>query len=1494
MAFDSTTRGKLQRLVTACRNLLTDEFDEQLQSIYGVYAEDGRVLELDKLPNLDDDERMTGALLRERIAHLQSGLTDSKTPLNKAVQRVLREQAFTVLNRFAALRMAEERELVLQCVGDGLNSKGFQVFENVASPDLGSQYERYCIFLGCLFDELSLDLGVLFDRYSPFGLLFPREPKLKEVLQLLNDPELKSLWREDETIGWIYQYFNDPAERKLMREAAAPRNSRELAVRNQFFTPRYVVEFLIDNTLGRLWYEMTKGRTELARCCRYLLRRPNEVFLGNPNVISNLDAAASWVRVVILTADFSRMPEDPPVGELSDFGLAIDGYAEMERRGRSWDDFIANFYNPQAEAAEKTGRPWKGDAFELWCALFAYQREVLRNGYFGDTDRSTDDQTLCHLWPVLRRALQDPPADLSQEEMLRQPQFVPHRPIKDPREIRLLDPACGSMHFGLYAFDLFETIYAEAHQAHVEVGTEALRGSSGCGVLDAVSDGASAFSREVPRLIVERNIHGIDIDPRAVQIAGLSLWLRAQRAWQQAGVKPADRPHITRSNLVCAEPMPGEKELLREFVEQQFPADERAAFAFLLEKVFDQMTLAGESGSLLRVEDEIRTAIADARTLAQGQSAPRQTQLFVGDEPSGQTDFDLRGLNDEQFWQKAEQRIYAALEAYAEQAENGGGFQRRLFAADAAQGFAFIDLCRKLYEVVVMNPPFGESSVLWKSAFEDFYPNTRHNLYAAFVERGISRLTSTGLLGAITSRTGFFLTRFERWRQTLVERAPPAVLADLGYDVLDSALVETAAYCLQRNTTTPGLFMRLLAANSKDATLLRCVSAVQVGERNELTYVVDARSFQLVPGIPFAYWIGSTIRSLFASVPSFETKTRRACITNPAGDDKRYFRCHWEVDPALLGKDIRWTPIARGGRYNPFYSDIVQVVDWDPPEQTYRGFLGTVHRPLSKPASLEYFFKPGVTWPLRGARFSAQVVPAGCIFSVAGKFATSDNPEELPVLLGLMNSSVFDFLLRLFGGETRQQFEVGLINKVPVPIIDEKFASQISRAALRAVKIKRRLDSVNESSHAFLIPAVLTMPGERSEDRAAAWQSHEHDAVSEVAAIHQEIDDLAFALYGITKDDRKAIEAGALSGSEESKDETDDQDVDETSTTSSEFSAETVSYAFGCVFGRWDIRCATGERLTPELPEPFAPLPVCPPGMLLGDDSLPLSPEEGRRLRAEGHYPLDVAWDGILVDDAENLLDLEHHVRAALAVLWAEVNASSSRAEELEHEACALLYAETLREWFRRPAGFFADHLKRYSKSRRQAPIYWPLSTASGRYTLWLYYHRLNAQTLYTCVTNFVKPRLDTVTADIEGLQARAQTGGTARERAELQELRDFQAELQELHDELLRVAQLPWKPNLNDGVLITASPLWKLFRLPKWQKDLKACWEELAAGDYDWAHLALTIWPDRVRAACKTDRSLAIAHGLEDLCEVETPKPKAKRAKKPGKEKPAETLDFQ
>lgn len=273
--------------------------------------------------------------------------------------------------------------------------------------------------------------------------------------------------------------------------------------------------------------------------------------------------------------------------------------------------------------------------------------------------------------------------------------------------------------------------------------------------------------------------------------------------------------------------------------------------------------------------------------------------------------------------------------------------------------------------------------------------------------------------------------------------------------------------------------------------------------------------------------------------------------------------------------------------------------------------------------------------------------------------------------------------------------------------------------------------------------------------------------------------------------------------------------------------------------------------------------------MLQGEDGLPLSPEAGRQLRAAGHYPLEIAWGGILVDDPGHPLDLEHRLCEVFTVLWKD------GAEAIEQEACELLGVKSLRDYFRKPSGFFADHLKRYSKSRRQAPIYWPLSTAKGSYTLWIYYHRLSDQTLHTALADFVDPKLKDVRAEISLLRVENSNRGR------LEELLDLEGELLDFRTEIERVIKLPWQPNLNDGVLITAAPLWPLFRLPKWRKDLKACWDKLEKGDYDWAHLAFTIWPKRVEEVCKKDRSIALAHGLEHLCQVEPPKPKAKRGRK-------------
>ena len=291
-------------------------------------------------------------------------------------------------------------------------------------------------------------------------MLFPREAALLQLLELLNAPDLEALWAEDETIGWIYQYYNDPAERKKMREqSAAPRNSRELAVRNQFFTPRYVVEFLTDNTLGRLWYEMTQGQTRLNEQCRYLVRRPHEFFLPDPPV-----RASAWLRQLLTTADFSVLPVSPPETEVFEFlNHFIPTHQVLPQLGLEHTEVVERlfhpFYGPQAPAPETL---LATSPLELVHAMARYA--VGRDHDYPPASEAAVDTlpVIGPLWDAFRSVCQMPPANLSQEDLLKRPVFIPRRPLKDPREIRLLDPACGSMHFGLYAFDLFETIYAEA------------------------------------------------------------------------------------------------------------------------------------------------------------------------------------------------------------------------------------------------------------------------------------------------------------------------------------------------------------------------------------------------------------------------------------------------------------------------------------------------------------------------------------------------------------------------------------------------------------------------------------------------------------------------------------------------------------------------------------------------------------------------------------------------------------------------------------------------------------------------------------------------------------------------------------------------------------------------------------------------------------------------------------------------------------------------
>ncbi|WP_312223514.1 hypothetical protein [Rhizobium rhizoryzae] len=629
-------------------------------------------------------------------------------------------------------------------------------------------------------------------------------------------------------------------------------------------------------------------------------------------------------------------------------------------------------------------------------------------------------------------------------------------------------------------------------------------------------------------------------------------------------------------------------------------------------------------------------------------------------------------------------------------------------------------------------------------------------------------------------------------------------------------------------------FLRLLNEKDKAARLLDTCGEVRRGAKNGSVFQVDPESFQSVPTAPFAYWVSDALREIFQTMPAVEAQHRSAKQGLATADDFRFVRIWWEP---LSGS---WSGFAKGGAFSPHYADIYLLVNWPANRTQIENNLNEKGEIRSniwmlRDTATSFFGRPGITWPRRTqGGLSFRALPRGCIFADKGPsaFLDGDSPVELLSMLALVNSRAFGLLVSLqmaFGS-----YEVGVIKRTPIPNLNSHQHATLAALARRAWSSRRNLDTIQETSHAFLLPAAL---------RARLGDYDPLVIEAEMADILSEIENIAFDLYGFSNADRAVV-----LGSSELVGCDDSESVEDVDVREEDDLAEPVnmtdgllSWAIGVAFGRFDWRLATGEREAPPEPDPFDPLPAKSPGML-----------------PDGATPFH-DHSGILVDDQGHPHDLARLIEEVLTRVQTDVPAD-------------------VRRWLQRD--FFPLHLKQYSKSRRKAPIYWPLSTISGSYTLWLYYPHLTSQTLYTAVNDFVEPKLKQVSRDAAILRDKG-AGRTCDDEKAFEALQALELELIELRDTLLDIAPT-YRPNHDDGVQITAAPLWPLFRHKPWQKVLKDTWAKLEKGDYDWSHLAMTNWPDRVREKCKTDKSLAIAHDLEDLYEP-VPSTEGSKKKKKG-----------
>jgi len=953
-------------------------------------------------------------------------------------------------------------------------------------------------------------------------------------------------------------------------------------------------------------------------------------------------------------------------------------------------------------------------------------------------------------------------------------------------DVRVLDPACGSGHFLLGCYDLLERTW----------------GLQGVGA-------EHAAKRILPCL------HGIDIDPRAVQVATAALVLRARRAARTALLPSPE--------VVCARSLPATA--VAE-VEASLDADQRQLLRAMQAELDDAPVL----GPLLVAEQRLQEAL----------------RRVVPEAAPGDTLFRAGGVV-EKAMDEAEASLLDALSEVADRAESTRA--ERLLTAEAADAVRFVDALRRRYDAVLMNPPFGEPVPSTKAYLRAAYPwlPPDSNLFAAFVGRGLDLCQDGGYLGAITSRAGMFNATYERWREGVFLEQGLTAVADLGGGVMEQAMVEAAAYVIGRGgpgSDEPVPFIRLIHEPNRAETLAAAIAGIQNGTAHPTVYHASSQELAAIPGKPVAYWVHPLLRRLFSTLPSFGEVAAETRLGTTTGDDFRYMRCAWEVAPTRTARSReetndgkRWIALAKGGEYSPFWADLHLVLDWERDGDALRASRRAYVR---SPDSL---FRRGVTWPPRTqGGFNARLLPDGAGFGNKGPVALPRLGQSPLVHLAWLNSRPSRALLAAV--TTFGSYEVGAVGRLPMPDLSDAVCARIAEATERIVRAVRLRDTVDETARIYLGPELIRGSGGLRET-LQSWD----DTVAETelgALADLEWLEATFAAQLGLDDDSLAYISDELATPVW---ELPDVDLDSksravvdagVSATAGSFSisptlepparalgihprqiaarrsltgptdAEVLaaghrllSWFIGIAFGRWH-----GQRLdTTALPSSICSLPI-------------RSPAE----RLEG------APVAVLLDEPHHGADLVDSVARAAQVIFG--------LDDVLDELVAILGAKKgLRDYVRRR--FFRDHLMQYSKSRREAPLYWPLAVPSLRWGAWIYGPLLSREVLHGVVRHADRRlavgvedvrRLQGAHSEATGLEVRSLATRIDEEQTLLEELRIFRAEV-------ARLAGLGWDPNLEDGFALNAAMLRRLFAPGAWRK-LDEHAKKLKSGGYPWAAL--------------------------------------------------------
>jgi len=892
-----------------------------------------------------------------------------------------------------------------------------------------------------------------------------------------------------------------------------------------------------------------------------------------------------------------------------------------------------------------------------------------------------------------------------------------------PEELTLLDQACGSGHILVYGFELVYKIYEEEGYA----------------------------PSEIPKLIIEHNLHGFEIDERAAQLAGLAVLMKA-REYHRRLFRMSDVPV---PNVTC----------------------------------FEDLTLSDE---------EIKATLKSASA-----------------EPSDELLHDLQNMQQATNFgslivpHASTQEIHQVKAACKQAVDSADLFDKekleQLMVALKTLEKLSVKFC-----CIVDNPPYMGIRNMNEGLYDyvrNNYSDSKSDLMACFMEAGLVGLKEKGLLGMINQHSWMFLSSYEKLREKLIKNSFIDTLLHLGprtFPEIGGEVVQNASFTLLKSELEKkGSYIRLVDFGKADLKKTKTIKAIQNHDCGWF-YSTQQKDFKKIPGNPIGYWLSENI------IDIFESGTEIGKVSAPrqglaTSNNSRFLREWYEPVSSNIKfnaknhqeaklSNKRWFPYNKGGSYRKWYGNNEFVVNWENGGEELLEFAASKYgSPTRTIKNIKHYFRQSITWSALASGLSLRINKQGFIFDTKGQCIFSDDLDLLKVLMGYLNSNVSYELMKVLAPTL--DFNSGIIAKAP--FIQKNNIDHV-RINLCINTAKQDWDS-KETSWDFQQNEIIRFNKEGGidtvEDATDLYKQFWTNKFYQLHENEEELNRQFIEIYGLQEELTPDVPLHEITILQEELDGKKLKKIDkqwrgnsksqitisngskpELPFNDKEMIAQFVSYAVGCMFGRYSldkeglILANQGETLEDYLEK-----------IEISKQDVSFLPDKDNIIPV-----LDDEW---FEDDI--VTRFHQFLKASFGEEYFQKNISFVE-EQL---------GNNLRKYFTKD--FYKDHYKRYNKR----PIYWKFSSPKGYFNVLIYMHRYTPDTLNNILNNYLREFINKLSTRKEQMQHLENTG-SASEKAqaskEIDTINKMIADCQNYEREILYpLASERIEMDLDDGVLV-------------------------------------------------------------------------------------------